>query len=94
MLHQASNRFNAEDLWQKDHDHFLHPYTHFDSFKRDGSLVLVEGEGCHVRDANGGAISTVSAACGVSMPAMAAKRSPKRWPSRRCSFATPLPLSM
>jgi putrescine---pyruvate transaminase len=53
MLHQASNRFNAEDLWQKDHDHFLHPYTHFDSFKRDGSLVLVEGEGCYVRDAAG-----------------------------------------
>jgi adenosylmethionine-8-amino-7-oxononanoate aminotransferase len=53
MLHQASNRFNAEDLWQKDHDHFLHPYTHFDSFKREGSLVLVEGEGCYVRDAAG-----------------------------------------
>ena len=53
MLQRASNRFNAEDLWQKDHDHFLHPYAHFDSFKRDGSLVLVEGEGCYVRDATG-----------------------------------------
>lgn len=53
MLHQASNRFNGQDIWQKDHDHFLHPYTHFDSFKQEGSLVLVEGEGCHVRDAQG-----------------------------------------
>lgn len=53
MLHQASNRFNPDDLWQKDHDHFLHPYTHFDSFKEEGSLVLVEGEGCYVRDAEG-----------------------------------------
>ena len=53
MLHEASNRFNPEDLWQKDHDHFLHPYTHFDSFREEGSLVLVEGEGCYVRDAEG-----------------------------------------
>ncbi len=53
MLHQASNRFNPDDLWQKDRDHFLHPYTHFDSFKEEGSLVLVEGEGCYVKDAEG-----------------------------------------
>ncbi|HRX36515.1 MAG TPA: aminotransferase [Aestuariivirga sp.] len=53
MLHQAGNRFNAQELWQQDHDHFLHPYTHFDSFKAEGSLVLVEGEGCHVTDAEG-----------------------------------------
>jgi adenosylmethionine-8-amino-7-oxononanoate aminotransferase len=53
MLRVVSNRYNADDLWQKDHDHFLHPYTHFDSFERDGSLVIVEGEGCYVRDAHG-----------------------------------------
>jgi putrescine---pyruvate transaminase len=50
---QRSNRFNAADLWQKDHDHFLHPYTHFDSFKKEGSLVIVEGDGCYLRDVNG-----------------------------------------
>ena len=44
MLKHANNRFNAQELWQMDHDHVLHPYTHFDSFKKDGSLVLVEGE--------------------------------------------------
>ncbi|WP_395687244.1 aminotransferase [Aestuariivirga sp.] len=53
MLHQVSNRFNARELWQQDHDHVLHPYTHFDSFRQDGSLVLVEGEGCYVTDVNG-----------------------------------------
>ncbi|MCA3575251.1 MAG: aminotransferase class III-fold pyridoxal phosphate-dependent enzyme, partial [Aestuariivirga sp.] len=53
VLHQAHNRFNAQELWQQDHDHVLHPYTHFDSFRKDGSLVLVEGEGCYVTDANG-----------------------------------------
>ena len=53
MLHQAGNRFNAQELWQQDHDHVLHPYQHFDSFKKEGSLVLVEGDGCYVTDANG-----------------------------------------
>jgi adenosylmethionine-8-amino-7-oxononanoate aminotransferase len=53
VLHQVSNRFNARELWQQDHDHVLHPYTHFDSFRQDGSLVLVEGEGCYVTDVNG-----------------------------------------
>jgi adenosylmethionine-8-amino-7-oxononanoate aminotransferase len=53
MLQRVSNRFNAHDLWQKDHDHFLHPWTHFDSFKREGSLVIVEGEGCTITDVNG-----------------------------------------
>ena len=46
VLQQPSNRFNAQDLWQKDHDHFLHPWTHFDSFKKDGSLIIAEAEGC------------------------------------------------
>lgn len=53
MLQQVGNRFNAQEIWQQDQDHFLHPYTHFDSFKKEGSLVLVEGEGCYVTDANG-----------------------------------------
>jgi putrescine---pyruvate transaminase len=53
VLQSASNRFNAEDIWTMDRDHFLHPYQHFDSFKRDGSLVIVEGEGCYVKDAEG-----------------------------------------
>jgi putrescine---pyruvate transaminase len=43
----------ANSLWQKDRDHFLHPWTHFDSFKRDGSLVIREAEGAYVTDAAG-----------------------------------------
>ncbi len=53
MFQQGANRFNAHEIWQQDHDHVLHPYTHFDSFKRDGSLVLVEGDGCYVTDGDG-----------------------------------------
>jgi adenosylmethionine-8-amino-7-oxononanoate aminotransferase len=53
MLQKVGNRFNGPDIWQKDHDHFLHPWTHFDSFKKEGSLCIVEGEGCFITDVNG-----------------------------------------
>ena len=53
MLNRVGNRFNAQELWRKDHDHFLHPWTHFDSFKKDGSLIIAEAEGCYITDVNG-----------------------------------------
>ena len=53
MNKPISNRFNAQELWQKDHDHFLHPWTHFDSFKKEGSLIITEGEGVFIKDING-----------------------------------------
>ena len=36
-----------------DQNHFLHPYTHFDTFKKDGSAVMVKSEGVYVWDSNG-----------------------------------------
>lgn len=36
-----------------DRNHFLHPYTHFDTFKKDGSAVMVKSEGVYVWDSNG-----------------------------------------
>jgi hypothetical protein len=38
---------DTNSLWRKDRDHFLHPWTHFDSFKHDGSLILTR-EQCDV----------------------------------------------
>jgi putrescine---pyruvate transaminase len=43
----------AHDVWQMDHDHLLHPWTHHDSFRRDGSLIIVEANGAHITDVNG-----------------------------------------
>ncbi|MGH6928436.1 MAG: aminotransferase, partial [Dongiaceae bacterium] len=40
-------------VWRQDKDHFLHPWTHFDSFKDEGSLVIAEGKGAYVYDAAG-----------------------------------------
>ena len=49
----AKGSIPADPLWQKDHAHFLHPWTHFDTFKRDGSLVIREAKGAYVWDAAG-----------------------------------------
>ncbi len=43
----------GREIWEKDRRHFTHPWTHFDSFKDGGSLVMSGGEGCHVTDING-----------------------------------------
>lgn len=40
-------------VWEMDKDHFMHPWTFFDSFREDGSLVIKSAEGCYVHDADG-----------------------------------------
>ncbi len=47
------DQVDPKDIWQKDKDHFVHPWTHFDSFKKDGSLVMGRAEGPHVYDLSG-----------------------------------------
>ena len=48
-----STSYDAEALWRKDHEHFIHPFTHFPSFEREGALVICEGDGVYVYDADG-----------------------------------------
>jgi adenosylmethionine-8-amino-7-oxononanoate aminotransferase len=52
MKAPASN-YNTEEIWRKDRDHFLHPWTHFESFKKDGSLVVAEGSDAYIIDSRG-----------------------------------------
>lgn len=44
---------DAARVWQMDHDHFLHPWTHHDSFGKEGSLVIAEGSGAYIVDIHG-----------------------------------------
>ena len=46
-------RYDTQDLWQKDRDHNIHPWTDFATFKEEGSLVVAESEGCYVYDSDG-----------------------------------------
>ena len=45
--------YNTEDLWRKDRDHYIHPWTDFSVFKEKGSLVISESEGAYVFDSDG-----------------------------------------
>ena len=47
------SNFNSEQIWRDDRAHFLHPWTHFDTFKAEGSLVIAEGRGAYVYDSAG-----------------------------------------
>ena len=40
-------------IWDIDRKHNLHPFTLFKSFEKDGALVIKEGKGNHIIDANG-----------------------------------------
>lgn len=48
-----SNRDDARSSWQKDKDHFIHPYTDFSTFSEEGSQVITEASGVYVTDSEG-----------------------------------------
>ncbi|MDH3475436.1 MAG: aminotransferase [Rhodospirillales bacterium] len=45
--------YDKEDLWRKDRDHYIHPWTDFSVFKQQGSDVMAEAEGIYIYDAEG-----------------------------------------
>lgn len=50
---KVNNDQNEDHVWQADRDHFIHPYTDFATFYREGSQVIRESEGVTVTDAEG-----------------------------------------
>ncbi|MEM7430140.1 MAG: aminotransferase [Pseudomonadota bacterium] len=45
---------SAKELWELDRKHHLHPWTHFDSFREEGALLIDRGEGCYIYGAEKG----------------------------------------
>ena len=45
--------YDTKGIWEKDRDHFIHPWTDFSTFKDEGSLVLAESEGAYIFDSEG-----------------------------------------
>ena len=43
----------TQHLWQQDHDHFIHPYTNFAKFPKEGAVIYARGEGHHIYDNDG-----------------------------------------
>jgi putrescine---pyruvate transaminase len=49
----SPDQVDPKEIWAKDRTHVLHPWTHFDSFKKDGSLIMDRAEGAYVYDLAG-----------------------------------------
>ena len=50
---EANFNHDTEDIWRKDRDHFVHPWTDFATFKEEGSLVLADSQGAYIVDSEG-----------------------------------------
>ncbi|MFG6157828.1 aminotransferase [Halomonas sp. 1390] len=44
---------DARALWQKDRDHFIHPFTDFSVFHEEGCDLITDSDGIYVQDAKG-----------------------------------------
>ena len=47
------DQYDTHDIRQKDIDHFVHPWTDFETFHEQGSLVVAESEGAYIFDSDG-----------------------------------------
>jgi len=52
MSGNDTNNF-AQDIWQKDKDHYTHPWQMFDSFSTEGSMIIERAEGAYLYDIKG-----------------------------------------
>lgn len=50
---QAKASYDAQDLWQKDKNHFIHPFTDFSVFHENGCDLITDSDGIYVEDAHG-----------------------------------------
>ncbi len=60
----SEKQIDMKDVWQKDKDHYIHPWTDFSTFKDEGSMILadtaddgvsvIDGEGRQYLDGIGG----------------------------------------
>ena len=50
---QTLPNWNASDLWRADLDHCMHPWTDFSDWTRNGSTIMVRGDGAYVWNAEG-----------------------------------------
>ncbi|PSJ21131.1 aspartate aminotransferase family protein [Halomonas sp. ND22Bw] len=53
--HPTTDRpvLDTETLWQKDKDHFIHPFTDFSVFHEEGCELITDSDGIYVEDSRG-----------------------------------------
>ena len=52
-MDSSAQSVDTQEIWRKDKDHHVHPWTDFATFKNKGSLVLADAEGAYVMDSEG-----------------------------------------
>jgi len=45
--------YSTKAIWEMDKNHFIHPYTNYQTFEHEGSQVICEASGVHIIDADG-----------------------------------------
>ena len=50
---EAKQNYDTQEIWKKDKDHHVHPWTDFATFKDKGSLVVADADGAYVWDSDG-----------------------------------------
>lgn len=45
--------YDTREIWRKDRDHYIHPWTDFSEFKETGSNVFAESDGAYIYDSEG-----------------------------------------
>ncbi|MGD9743155.1 MAG: aminotransferase [Hyphomicrobium sp.] len=46
-------KYDTKELWRQDRDHYVHPWTDFSTFNKEGSEIIAESEGIYVYDSDG-----------------------------------------
>lgn len=49
----AKSTYRTQELWDKDNQHFIHPYTNFAHFSTEGSVIYEKGDGHFIYDSEG-----------------------------------------
>ncbi|NIS69938.1 MAG: aminotransferase [Proteobacteria bacterium] len=50
---KEDRKFDTQELWRRDLEHCIHPWTDFSTFKEEGSLIMAESDGAYVVDSDG-----------------------------------------
>ena len=52
-MSERNFNYETEEIWRKDRDHFMHPWTDFSDFKEKGSMVVAEAQRSYIYDSEG-----------------------------------------
>lgn len=50
---EKQSALNTKELWQKDLNHIIHPYTNYNQFSKEGSVIYSQGKGHFITDTDG-----------------------------------------